>query len=584
MTETGFSFSAPRLGVLLASVRRFPLPALASLLFALVQIAGIHDLYDLDDWPQFSYGCFAAFLALLSVALVGEGKKWPFMRTGLVSCLVILLLAGWIMVTGSKLGLPHVLLGFAMLGLCVVAPALSGANNDALWQFNQRSFTGLGLAGIAVVVFQIGIGIILYACDQLFGLSRGDKPFLDATTLVMGVFWPLYTLTFVPKLPMEAETGPRLPGALAFILSYVALPVLLVYGAVIAVYGVAVLGLGQPPKASVSWMVMGFAAAGILIHFLLYPLRESGNLLVRLYHRFFFALLLPYLGLLFWAVVIRIREYGWTEMRYLAVAGGIWALGLALLALARQRELRLVTAPAVLTMFLLLSSFGPWGAEGVGFVSQEKRLVVALSSLNLLENGVVRAKAEITSASWETRQNLSSLLDYFHDRRDRRRAAVLQPVLTEDYGWPGDMMRNWGMTYVGHWDTRDSGQNFYYSASLFNTNDMSLSVGGFDQLFGFRAHASETPVATRMPSFTSQLKDNQLVLAYGDESTRLALLDLLPQPPEKQSYISGDVIVRDLSIGRAKLRLMIENLQGDRRSGAWVVTNVSGYILFTPPR
>ena len=99
------------------------------------------------------------------------------------------------------------------------------------------------------------------------------------------------------------------------------------------------------PRGTIGWLVGGFAAFGLAVWSAAYPMRESGNPLVRLYCRYFhFALFVPVL-LLAAGVGARVAEYGVTEKRYALVLLTAWLAGIAMYGVLR-RPVRLTVAPA----------------------------------------------------------------------------------------------------------------------------------------------------------------------------------------------------------------------------------------------
>lgn len=589
------NFAAPRITILAASVRRFPLPALAALLFAATAIAGIHDWMREDVWSEnLIFGGGAGFLGLLAVALIGEAKGWSPVKTLIASAIAIALYLGWLFLVGTRLGLPHVLLAVSFLGLCVTTPLAAKADDNSLWQFNQKSFSGYFIAGLATWLIYAGIFGITYALTELFDIKRPDKFIGDSMIIAASIFWPLYTLSFVPKLPMEKVEDPRYPGPFAFVLSWVALPILLVYGTIILVYGFQVMMLGRPPIASVSWLVMGFAAPGILLRFMLYPMREQGTWLVRMFHRYFFLILLPMLALLFWAVIIRLSAYGITEMRYLALMGGVWAGAVALWGLLAESRFRLWHAPAALTVLLMLATVGPWSAESVAYKSQTQRFETVLRQLNILKpDGTFQAATG--DVSFDARSDLSSILDFIANRRDKQKPALLIAAekATHKEG-ASALMTAWNVPYVNSWERRRNGERnndyIYFNAGDFQQSSTPLAIGGFDQLLPISLYDyanGKEPTKKNWDNIplTLTFDESVLTLAINGVEQKLELLPLFPQPLDKQNgnlgtaHLEKELVWADGS----RARVIITTASLNKREGPWRAQNFSGYVLLDTP-
>ncbi len=597
MDSSSFTFTSPKFDVLAAAIRRFPAAMLAALCFAIISILETHKFTDLDQAEVILFVCFASFFALLATELVAEAKGWAFRQRFLACAMVLAAVVSWSVIIGTSMGLPHWLFGFALFGFCVVAPAFGGASNDALWQFNQQSFLGLGIAGMAALMLVAGASAILYALASLFGLESEAEWFGTAIILAFAVFWPVYTITFMPKLPQQLNAPPMMPLPLAFVLSFVALPVLLVFGALVAAYGISVLLLNASPIASVGWMVMGFSAAGIALHFLLYPMRASGNFMVRWFEKNFFLLLIPMLGLLFWAVLVRVGEYGITENRYMALLGGLWALAMAALVMLRRGDVKLGHAPTALAVILAFASLGPWSAESVSYRSQNMRLQELLTSLNILQPGGIVEPGEKPEASWELRNNLSSLLDYFKDRRDERLPEYLVPYKNIDHvnasTWGEAIMRKWQLRYIDSYDRMRFGMqeapgSIYYQADeiLFGgQRNGPLDISGYNWLLPFSTYPHQILSSTQEVFSKLQLsftfKDDKFLVVQGQNEAAVDVMALLPQPLDEQEYsVSTPMLVKDVTLGTATMRLLITNMTLERKNAVWHLNSVSGYVLF----
>lgn len=595
MDGSTFTFTAPRIEMLAASVRRFPLTILAAIVYSLLSILSIHKVIDLSDITIILYGCFASFFVLLAVELVAEARGWNFRKRVAVCALAVLAVVSWCGMTGSVMGLPHWLLGCALFIFCVAAPAFGGASNDELWQFNQQTFLGLAIAASATGLLLAGVGAILYALSTLFGLKSDGEWFMTCAVVACSLFWPLYTMTFMPRLPQQLKDTPMMPGPLAFVLSFVALPVLLVYGALIGAYGIAVLGLSSTPVASVAWMVMAFSASGIALHFLLYPMRASGNMLVRWFSRYFFIILIPMLGLLFWAVLVRVGAYGVTENRYMALLGGFWAIGIALSAVVRRGEPGLGNAPAVLALLLVIASLGPWSAENISYRSQDMRLKQVLHDLGIMQGEQLVEPADRPQAGWDLRSNISSLLDYFRDRRDGRMPEYLVQFKNIDLmnsdGWADAVMRKWQMRYIDRWrrgreDMTEGSDTLSFNAvdAVNSGNNTPIPVTGYDWMLPFDAARSQkTRIVLGQSGARAvevSITGSELALALGEASASVDVLSLMPQPLDEQgSYISKPMLVSDISLGASRVHLMIARAYLERLGGEWRISNLSGYLL-----
>ncbi len=174
-------------------------------------------------------------------------------------------------------------------------------------------------------------------------------------------------------------------GSVAFrIALWLVPPLLVLYTLILYAYAVRIVVTGEIPKNLVSPMVLAAGGLGSAALLLFDPRPGRGGLARGL--RLAPALFLPLAPLGYWALWIRIHEYGWTEFRMVRVVAlsGLVALAVgATVQLARRRAFSLHVAPVVLAGVLLLSALGPWSALAFSRRSQQARLARALSEVGI---------------------------------------------------------------------------------------------------------------------------------------------------------------------------------------------------------
>jgi hypothetical protein len=209
----------------------------------------------------------------------------------------------------------------------------------------------------------------------------------------------------VPRLLQEAgrprDTAPLMVVRFG---RFVYAPVVVVYLAILYAYGLKVLFTQELPKNLVSPLVLAAGLLGMAGALLMEPLhadREQRGL--SLLVRWVPALLLPLLPFAYLAILMRQGQYGWTEFRYLRLAGTILLTIIAILGtvwLARRRMPPLASVPGILALGLLLVSIGPWSAQAVSRRDQQRRLRAALSTAGArlpMRLGTVRDSITVTA-------------------------------------------------------------------------------------------------------------------------------------------------------------------------------------------
>ena len=260
--------------------------------------------------------------------------------------------------------------------------AKSKTSGFPFWEFNRQLFNALFRTIFYAVCLFAGLAAALGAIDALFEINIDGERYAEIWVLIVGVFSPLFFLNRLSHDSDRLEMPVKFPKEIKIFAQYILVPLLTIYFLILYAYTAKILLTGDWPKGMVSWMIIWFSAVGVLAYFFLYPLRKV-KVWVQRFGTVFWAALIPQTGMLFYAIFLRINQYGITENRYLVVMFGVWLLGMALYYLCSQKKnLRVVTIS--LFCLLFISSFGPWGAFEVSKNCQLDRLERILVQHELL--------------------------------------------------------------------------------------------------------------------------------------------------------------------------------------------------------
>jgi hypothetical protein len=148
------------------------------------------------------------------------------------------------------------------------------------------------------------------------------------------------------------------------------MPLISLYLVILLCYEAKILITLSLPIGWVSYLVLIFAIFGILSFLLIHPIaKETGNLWMRTFSKWFYFLLVPLLGLLFWAILYRVNLYGFTHERYYVLLLSIWlTVVVAYFIFNKQPKIKFI--PVSMCLFGLLSIAGPQSADSISKNSQ----------------------------------------------------------------------------------------------------------------------------------------------------------------------------------------------------------------------
>jgi hypothetical protein len=385
-----------RLPDISAAATRFPLPvAIAAALTAYKLYHGnpIGDLeFRVMAW------LVASFVWVVVVDLYAESQRRSSQTRVLLWVLGIAVLGLLLWLdTAIWLSAP-LLVGRLILAVTLAAHLGRRETNETVWLFNHRLWLGALLAGVGAGLLGAGLSAIHETIKLLFGLTLSPHLREYIWTVCLGFVAPVSFLAFAPRRftdPISAsEEQDFTMRTAAALVKFVAVPLLLVYTAILYAYAAKIALACELPKGTLGAMVVGYLFVGAATLLLGYPIRESGGALVRLFWHYWVWLAALPVALLFIAVWRRIADYGLTEQRYLMVLIGVWALILAAIRIAQGPRFDLRFLPGVLALLLLAASFGPGGAIGLSVLSQKAELASILMTKALLVDGKIVTRRE----------------------------------------------------------------------------------------------------------------------------------------------------------------------------------------------
>ncbi len=486
---------------------------------------------------------------------------------------------------------------------------------EHFWDWTRSLFFSLVLTAFWAGVLMAGLSIALASIDYLFAFDVDRDRYAELYFILQGIFSGWFFLSRVPKDLKTPIKKPDYPKELRRFAQFVMLPLVGVYFIILYAYTANVVITQELPKGLLVYMISGFSFGGILTFMVLWPLRKTVSWVRKIGTGFFIALL-PQIVMLFWAIGIRINDYGITVNRYLVVVFGLWLLGIALFFLIRKsKDIRVV--PVSLAAIVLIISFGPWSAFAVSERQQVDRLEGYLTTNGILvDDKVTPATGEV---SFDDRAEISSIVRYLVDIHGVDR---IQPWFEEDlltlpskndlypdesrfvyqrYDLPDEITQLMGIVYVTEYEARRQYEgvgparlpfvewnrglgagssepvnvsNFDY---LFNTPGQSIVLGGDTYQFG--ASLRDLSVRKAGPvilyrngdefiRFETEAFLNDLVERYGNEN-----INSVP-PHEMELQIEKEGV---------RARYVFDHVFGDYTDGVVTINGFGGSLLLDVP-
>lgn len=579
------------------TARRFPLVLLSGAVAAAALIALIEGP-DADWKPRVWATAILGMALFTAIAATAERRRLrPASRwvAGAILAGGLGLLAAWSLSwTDDQAVLRFLQLGAVAHLAVAVLPFARGPAGRGFWQFNRYLLLQYLLAGFYAVVLWVGLALALAAIDQLLGIDVREELYPQLMAVLAFVFHPWFMLAGLPDDLEGLDELEAYPIGLKAFAQFVLLPLVTVYLVILTIYLGKVLVTREWPSGWIGWLVSGVSVVGVLALLLLHPIRDrADSRWVNAYGRWFFLALLPSLGMLLVAIGKRIDQYGITEPRYYLLVLAVWLVALALYyVVTASRDIRAI--PLTLGLVALVTAWGPWGAFATSRRSQLDRMDAILAA-----NGMGRVGAPVAAAgpvSFDHRRELSAILDYLGRVHGPRAVGTAVGVPDDSLDrWAGDSTRRdpaalnasavgrLGVEYVDRWARVGVGR-FHLSVD----QPTVVDIAGYTLLRRVALQAGSSLPVERLGLSLESGADVGVIRVLR-EGSHVASLDLT-------AALAGAGV--DLDAGRLRrpeplmidaaadglgLRLVLENVSGERRGDRIVPLSASGILLIRAP-
>lgn len=387
---------------------RFPIVLLWAIFgaFYLIQLIENHANDDVE-WQVFTINLGISWLigGRFFIEQRANPKRWIWIQV-----VIILGLAAFYVVaeTHRNLDSPSVwavlylIAGHAFL---VIAPFLGKYNTAAFWNYFRNILVSISRSIIYTGIVYAGLSLALLGIEQLFGFNIKAERYLELFVLCSFIVNTFIYLSDFERVDHNI-TVVDVPKAIEVLGKYILMPLLLLYAIILYAYVVKIILAWELPNGWVTYLVVAYAALGMLLHLLISPIqRDSSNGLLRKLYPAFYYSLIPLVILLFIAIGRRTGDYGLTVPRYYVwlLAGYIAAVTLYMI-VVRNPKLRMWFVG--IFVLAILSSFGPWGAIQTSLRSQYGELKTRLACLRT---------EGCEATQYDVRSILNYLMDYDED-------------------------------------------------------------------------------------------------------------------------------------------------------------------------
>lgn len=272
-----------------------------------------------------------------------------------------------------------------------------------------KIFTSAFISVSYSVIMLMGLFSIYFAINKLLGIEISDKIYSSTFVILMMPFNVGIFLSNYPRASASFDNY-KLSKPIKALIIYILIPIFIVYITILYLYFGKVIITAEIPQGMIVELVIWFSIFEVMLMFVLGKIEDSK--VVEGFKKYFPVIILPIMGMMFYAIIFRIREYGITENRFFVLAAGIFAT-LSNLYYVFYRKNSNITIPIILSATILISTLGPISAYRVSAESQNNRLAKILEKNNMLVRREVIPSSEISD---EDKSEIVQIVEYMTEK------------------------------------------------------------------------------------------------------------------------------------------------------------------------
>ena len=483
---------------------------------------------------------------------------------------------------------------------------------NGFWNYNKVLFLRIFFSAVYSFFLYTGLVLAILSMDLLFEMDIDEKIYFKVFVTVVGIFNTWFFLSGIPRDIESQEEVRTYPSGLKIFSQYILLPLLAIYLIILYLYGGKIVLSWNWPNGIVSWLIVIISVLGILDVLLVYPYAGmEENKWLKQFSRTYYFLLIPLIAMLFFAIGIRISDYGITINRYLILVLGIWLSFVSLYYSMGGSNIKVT--PVSLAILLALISFGPWGMFSVSEKDQVGRLEDMLIDAGILtDQGIANeviftldsagnflSEREYTNEGKvddSTHNEIKSIIDYLDDNHGFRSmrhyySQNLDSLITiasrddKYFNEAGIYMRALGLNHT----LKGPSNSFRYS-----TGDADvMDVADFDYVVEFNSYlkriGKQEPQTFTIDSLEYEIRidteNNQAFLLTAENDSLVfdmsASIDLLVKAhgEEYQNDIEADKMSYTADSDKFHMKLMVSSMNLEKKDGRYVLTSLDGNLL-----
>lgn len=409
--------------------KRFPFTIISATLASIFLVLATHDLYsEAFNNRLFSYGLvfvFAIFLYAF-IKLFNEGLRNFYDLKNLKNNNLLKIIS-YVITLPMLYGIYELVFDekgplnnyndrfvyFTLIAALVVASSFIAkfSYHEDYVAYVAKILKAFIISNIYSFIVFVGMSSIVFAMNSLFNFNFGSIVYLRLGIISFILF---NVITFFQDFPKvrDSFTDYKYPKAFKILLVYIITPLVIIYTLILLIYFIKILVLWQIPNNLIVNLVIWFSSFAVI--YLFFLSRVDSIAFINKFKVIFPISLFPLLAMMFFAIYLRISEYGLTENRYIVIAAGLWVF-LSLIYYIFYRNNSNITIPIFLAIIILITGIGSASAIRLSTRSQNARFERLLKENNMIAGQYINSDVNVDSS---VKNQIIDIVSYM-DKRNR---------------------------------------------------------------------------------------------------------------------------------------------------------------------
>lgn len=260
----------------------------------------------------------------------------------------------------------------------------------SVWSMTKRVLLNIFAVGVVSFILFIGLVIALFSINRLFNVTVPGERYAQVWISVVGFFATWLYMVMYPK-NIKQFTEIDLPKLIDRTARFVVTPLVYLFLAIVYIYSAKVLVTGTWPEDGVALPMMVLMAGIFILWIVEYlTITSKEKDLFQRFHLVTVFATLPLFFFYFWALKLRIDQYGLTINRYLLIVFGLFAMGsFVYYIFSKKKSLSILFLIGIITGLFVV--YMPYvNARSMSYRSQIAKLELYLSDLKMIqEEGMI---------------------------------------------------------------------------------------------------------------------------------------------------------------------------------------------------